>query len=383
MPSFGPMNVEANATSSTTIVVKWGDVPKEHQNGQIEGFKVYYAADSNSPNYKQIPSNSTFTTTLTELRKYVVYRIQVLAYTRLGDGEPSQPAVTVRTHDDVPGAPSNVSFPDVSFTYVRIIWDIPEEPNGEILAYRVTYHLDKENTNSKFSKEFRPSDRTYRFTNMEQEKYYMFSVTAQTRLGWGKTAFALVYTSNNRERPQPPSLPQISRSQIQSTHITFSWTPGRDGFAPLRYYTVQKMENNGPWQSLPERVEPQLTSYTVSGLKPFTLYRFRILATNDIGDSRFSPESSEVRTYPAAPSKGITGLKVVPITTTSVEVYWQPVEEQYWSGDVSTGGYRVSYQPASDFPTALPVTPQEEIMGINVKTIKIIVYIYLISFLFG
>jgi protein sidekick len=43
------MGVEANATSSTTIVVKWGDVPREHQNGQIEGFKVYYGSNPRLP----------------------------------------------------------------------------------------------------------------------------------------------------------------------------------------------------------------------------------------------------------------------------------------------------------------------------------------------
>ena len=129
------------------------------------------------------------------------------------------------------------------------------------------------------------------------------------------------------------------------------------------------MENNGPWQSLPERVDPQLTSYTVSNLKPFTSYRFRIRATNDIGPSPFSPESNEVRTYPAAPSKGVTNLKVVPITTTSVEVYWDPVEEQYWSGDVKTGGYRVTYQLSdySEYPTALQAIPKEEIFGVKVS----------------
>ncbi|XP_063923423.1 protein sidekick isoform X2 [Zophobas morio] len=370
VPSLGPLNVQANATSSTTIVVTWGDVPKEHQNGLIEGYKVYYAAESKSPvQYKLIASNSTFTTTLTELRKFVLYRVQVLAYTRLGDGEPSAPVVSVRTFEDVPGPPSNVSFPDVSVTSARVIWDVPEEPNGEILAYRVTYHINNANVNNKSYKEFPPSDRTFRFTQLESEKYYMFSVTAQTRLGWGKTAHALVFTTNNRDTPQSPSMPQISRSQVQSKQITFSWTPGRDGFAPLRYYTVQKMENNGPWQSLPERVDPQLTSYTVSNLKPFTSYRFRIRATNDIGPSPFSPESNEVRTYPAAPSKGVTNLKVVPITTTSVEVYWDPVEEQYWSGDVKTGGYRVTYQLSdySEYPTALQAIPKEEIFGVKAK----------------
>lgn len=50
--------------------------------------------------YKDIPKNSTFTTTLTELRKYVTYHIQVLAYTRLGDGALSLPPVRVQTFED-------------------------------------------------------------------------------------------------------------------------------------------------------------------------------------------------------------------------------------------------------------------------------------------
>ncbi|KAK6637522.1 hypothetical protein RUM44_007944 [Polyplax serrata] len=365
VPSFGPMNVEANATSSTTIVVRWGEVPKEHQNGIIEGFKVYYAANARAPFlFKNIPSNSTFTTTLTELRKFVVYHVQVMAYTRLGDGTLSTPPIRVQTFEDVPGPPSNVSFPDVSFTTVRIIWDEPYDRNGEILAYRINYHLDTF-SNTNFSREFPPSRRTFTATGLDAEQYYLFSVAAQTRLGWGKTAYALVFTTSNREPPQPPSMPQISRSQVQSETLTFSWTPGRDGFAPLRYYTVQQMESNGPWLSVPERVDPQLTSYTVVGLKPFTTYKFRIQATNDIGPSGWSPESVEIRTLPAAPSKGVSNLRVVPITTTSVRIHWTPVDGMYWSGDQETGGYRVIYQPESDFLTALKATPKEDVLGIK------------------
>ncbi|XP_019697114.1 protein sidekick isoform X2 [Harpegnathos saltator] len=365
VPSLGPANVEANATSSTTIVVRWGDVPVEHQNGQIDGFKVYYGANSRSPfQYKNIPSNTTFTTTLTELRKFVQYHVQVLAYTRLGDGALSVPPVRVQTFEDAPGPPSNVSFPDVSFTTARIIWDTPEDPNGEIFAYKVVFHLNS-NQDRQFSKEFPASDRTFTATGLEPEKYYMFSVTAQTRLGWGKTAYALVFTTNNRERPQAPSMPQVSKSQVQSRQITFSWTPGRDGFAPLRYYTVQQSENSGPFQTIPERVEPTLTSYTANNLKPYTLYQFRIQATNDIGPSEWSTETDQVQTLPAAPSKGVTGLKVVPITTSSVEVHWNMIDQMYWSGDHETGGYRVVYQPVSDFPTALQTTSKEEILGIK------------------
>ncbi|XP_055298306.1 protein sidekick isoform X12 [Sitodiplosis mosellana] len=364
VPSVGPINVEANTTSSTTIVVRWGEVQKEHRNGQIEGYKVFYGAASRGPVlHKTIANNNTYTTTLTELKKFVAYHIQVLAYTRLGDGTLSTPPVRAQTFEDTPGAPSNVSFPDVSLTTARIIWDVPEEPNGEILAYRVTYSING-STNLNYSREFPPHERTFRATNLHSERYYIFSVTAQTRLGWGKTCSVLVYTTNNRERPQAPSSPQISRSQVQAHQITFSWTPGRDGFAPLRYYTVQLRENEGPWISLSERVDPAITSFTATGLKPHTTYQFRIQATNDLGPSAFSRESIEVRTLPAAPSQGVHGLKVVPITTTSVRVQWNSLEHSYWNGDATTGGYRILFQPISDFPTALQATPKQEVMGI-------------------
>ncbi|KAG8231175.1 hypothetical protein J437_LFUL007935, partial [Ladona fulva] len=210
VPSMGPVGVEANATSSTTVVVQWGEVPRRHQNGLIEGFKVVY--------YSTNPRTAL--------------QVHVLAYNRLGDGVPSQPPVSLLTFEDVPGPPSNVSFPDVSLTTARIIWDVPLEPNGRILAYRVSYHLHTDQSLN-FSKEFPPSDRTYRAVELQSERYYSFSVEAQTRLGWGQAAYALVFTTASREPPQPPSAPHISRSQIQSHRITFSWTPGRDGFAPI------------------------------------------------------------------------------------------------------------------------------------------------------
>lgn len=76
----------------------------------------------------------------------------------------------------VPGAPSNVSFPDVSFTSARIIWDVPEEPNGEILAYKVTYQLNNSFTNNKYSKEFLPTDRTFRYRIFDVYSYRAFTL---------------------------------------------------------------------------------------------------------------------------------------------------------------------------------------------------------------
>jgi len=69
--------------------------------------------------FKLIEGNTTRQTTLTELRKFTSYAIRVSALTRAGEGKFSSPAIRERTFEDVPGPPSNVSFPDVSFTTAR------------------------------------------------------------------------------------------------------------------------------------------------------------------------------------------------------------------------------------------------------------------------
>lgn len=67
----------------------------------------------------------------------------------------------------------------------------------------------------------------------------------------------------------------------------------------FRYYTIQQSENSGPFQTIPERVDPSKTTYTANNLKPFTSYKFRIQATNDIGPSEWSGESNQTKTLPA------------------------------------------------------------------------------------
>ncbi|KAF2352237.1 Immunoglobulin I-set [Trinorchestia longiramus] len=344
VPSAGPSNVTAEATSSTTVVVRWSAVDQLHQNGVILGYKVIYAGVKLPTQEKLLLGNTTQAATLTQLRKYHHYSVQVLAYTRLGDGVPAPtPSLAVITFDDVPGVPSSVSFPDVSFTYARIIWDVPEEPNGEITAYSISYHL-ADDPSRNLTVELGPNDRTFKAENLKPESYYMFLARARTRLGWGKVLRAPVYTTNNRQLPTPPSVPTISHSQLASDSVTFSWNPGLDGLAPIRYYTVQVSEENGGWTDIPEQVEYSSTSYTAHSLSPFTSYRFRLQSTNDIGPSGWSPVSEEVRTLPAAPTTPPQDVKVIPITTDSVRVEWSPVFPDAWSGDTVTAGYRVRFR---------------------------------------
>lgn len=64
-------------------------------------FQVFYKArDSNSdPLFQDVDGKDTYNVTLGGLRKFVWYNMQILAYTRMGDGVLSSP-VSGRTDED-------------------------------------------------------------------------------------------------------------------------------------------------------------------------------------------------------------------------------------------------------------------------------------------
>lgn len=53
-----------------------------------------------APNFWTVEGNTSHSVQLSELGKYVLYEIQVLAFTRIGDGRSSSPPILERTLDD-------------------------------------------------------------------------------------------------------------------------------------------------------------------------------------------------------------------------------------------------------------------------------------------
>ncbi|KAK7939768.1 hypothetical protein WMY93_003094 [Mugilogobius chulae] len=345
VPSSGPTNVSAFATTSSSILVRWGEVPEPDRNGLILGYKVVYKEkDSDmAPNFWTVEGNTSHSVQLSGLGKYVLYEIQVVAFTRIGDGRSSQPPILERTLDDVPGPPVGILFPEVRTTSVRLIWQPPAQPNGIILAYQITYRRNSSNSNTATVDVLSPSARQYTATGLKPETVYVFRLTAQTRKGWGEAAEALVVTTEKRARPQPTSRPVVPQQNVQARKVLLSWEPGSDGLSPVRYYTVQYRElPDSNWTVHSASVSHETNSYIVDRLKPFTSYQFRVKATNDIGDSEYSQESEAITTLQDVPDKPPTILAVTPHTTTSVLVRWKPPTEDHINGVLL--GFRVRYR---------------------------------------
>uniref|UniRef100_A0A803W335 Sidekick cell adhesion molecule 2 n=1 Tax=Ficedula albicollis TaxID=59894 RepID=A0A803W335_FICAL len=333
VPSSGPSNVSAVASSSSSLLVRWGDIPEADCNGLILGYKV---SSCPCPAHGSA-GNASRSAQLTGLAKYTLYEIRVLAFTRIGDGVPSRPPVLERTLDDVPGPPVGLLFPEVRTTLVRLIWQPPAAPNGVILgrwgASRAGPHTSLPP----------PSARQFTATGLQPEATYLFRVTAQTRKGWGEAAEALVVTTEKRARPQPPGKPLAQQEEVRARSVLLSWEPGSDGLSPVRYYTVQSRQlPDGDWALHSAPVSHNATAFVVDRLKPFTSYKFRVKATNDIGDSEYSEESESLTTLQAAPEEAPTILSITPHTTTSVLIRWQPPAEDKINGILL--GFRLRYR---------------------------------------
>ncbi|XP_061232916.1 protein sidekick-2 [Neopsephotus bourkii] len=345
VPSSGPSNVSVVATSSSSMLVRWSDIPEADCNGHILGYKVMYKEkDSDSrARFWLAEGNASRSAQLTGLGKYRLYEIRVLAFTRIGDGAPSRPPVLERTLDDVPGPPVGILFPEVRTTLVRLIWQPPAEPNGIILGYQVSHSLNTTAPSAAAMEVLEPSARQYTATGLQPEATYLFRITAQTRKGWGEAAEALVVTTEKRARPQPPGKPLAQQEEVRARSVLLSWQPGSDGLSPVRFYTVQSRElPHGDWALHPAPAGRNATAFVVDRLKPFTSYKFRVKATNDIGDSEYSEESESLTTLQAAPEEAPTILSVTPHTTTSVLIRWQPPAEDKINGILL--GFRLRYR---------------------------------------
>ena len=97
-PSAPPSNIRGHHSSSTRIQVEWEEVPQEHRNGDIQGYKVLYH-DADGPKLEKTVNASTRQTSLTDLKASTAYTIKVLAFTSVGDG-PASSGISVTTAED-------------------------------------------------------------------------------------------------------------------------------------------------------------------------------------------------------------------------------------------------------------------------------------------
>jgi len=98
-PNASPSYVQGHNTSSTSILVQWGDVPAADQNGVIMRYTVTYKALPSSSPQTEVVIAPTTQVTLTGLNEYTNYSITVFASTLKGAGNVSEPIIVITDQD--------------------------------------------------------------------------------------------------------------------------------------------------------------------------------------------------------------------------------------------------------------------------------------------
>ncbi|XP_025778949.1 protein sidekick-1 [Puma concolor] len=380
VPSAAPENVSAEAVSSTQILLTWASVPEQDQNGLILGYKILFRAKELDPEPRShvVRGNHTQSALLTGLRKFVLYELQVLAFTRIGNGVPSSPLLLERTKDDAPGPPVRLVFPEVRLTSVRIVWQPPEEPNGIILA--------AENEEPGVVLGFKPGsgppdirDVTCRVkaaaaaegslglraaSGVSQDVCARGQLSARSGYGrWESVCEGVMSTPYSLSGDVPPT-PLIShRERLTGVGAACLADYEREHKEKLSHLHGEIADGGGPVAAR-DPLEPEAASrhfclghQELSGgrrplcnpkrteqgrLRPFTSYKLRLKATNDIGDSDFSAETDAVTTLQDVPGEPPSSVSVTPHTTSSVLIQWQPPRDESLNGLLQ--GYRIYYR---------------------------------------
>ena len=92
-PARPPDNVETEVVSSTSIMVRWDEVPPIDQNGVITDYEVQYIPLEifGGAIGMQLFNTTDMFYLLEDLEEYVNYTISVRAYTSVGPGPYSDP----------------------------------------------------------------------------------------------------------------------------------------------------------------------------------------------------------------------------------------------------------------------------------------------------
>ncbi|XP_043495194.1 Down syndrome cell adhesion molecule-like protein Dscam2 isoform X2 [Polistes fuscatus] len=202
VPSKPPEDVRCAALTSQSLQVSWQPPSNTHSNGIIQGYKLNYEpilSDTwRGVNEMEVRKTSALTIVLTDLRKYTNYTIQVLAYTRVGDGIPTT-VTYCQTEEDVPGSPADIKVVVSSPQALFISWLPPLEPNGIITKYNLYTRVVDGQGELNHGKRNLPATNThFEATGLQQHVEYQFWVTGITRVGEGQSSKVAAQVPTNR-----------------------------------------------------------------------------------------------------------------------------------------------------------------------------------------
>ncbi|XP_051843448.1 receptor-type tyrosine-protein phosphatase delta isoform X11 [Antechinus flavipes] len=309
-PPGTPVVTESTATS---ITLTWDSGNPE----PVSYYIIQHKPKNSEEAYKEIDGVATTRYSVAGLSPYSDYEFRVVAVNNIGRGPPSEPVLTQTSEQAPSSAPRDVQARMLSSTTILVQWKEPEEPNGQIQGYRVYYTMDPSQHVNNWMKHNVADSQITTIGNLVPQKTYSVKVLAFTSIGDGPLSSDIQVITQTGVPGQPLNFKAEPESE---TSILLSWTPPRSDTI-ASYELVYNDGDHGEEQRI--TIEPS-TSYRLQGLKPNSLYYFRLAARSPQGLGASTTEIS-ARTMQSMFAKN---FHVKAVMKTSVLLSWE-IPENY------------------------------------------------------
>ncbi|XP_036002411.1 receptor-type tyrosine-protein phosphatase delta isoform X7 [Fundulus heteroclitus] len=338
-----PVVTERTATS---ITLTWDSGNPEPVSYYIIQHKSKYSDDL----YKEIDGVATTRYSVGGLSPYSDYEFMVVAVNNIGRGPPSE-SIEAKTAEQAPStAPRQVRGHMMSATTAVIQWDEPEEPNGQIMGYRVYYTMDSSQHVNLWEKQIVRGSNFVTIQGLIPNKTYFIKVLAYTSVGDGPLSPELQIIAKTGVPSQPTDFKGEAKSE---TSILLSWNaPAQTGLENqvTGYELMYRKKDDKEEKRI--SFEPT-TTYLLKELKPFTTYTFRLAARSKHGVGAYTSDiSAETpQTLPSGPPRKV---EVEAVNSSSIKVIWRSPVPTKQHGQIR--GYQVHYvRMVNGEPTGQPV----------------------------
>ncbi|XP_077428209.1 receptor-type tyrosine-protein phosphatase delta-like isoform X19 [Vanacampus margaritifer] len=277
-----PVVTERTATS---ITLTWDSGNPE----PVSYYVIQHRSKGSEDPYKEIDGIATTRYSVGGLSPYSHYDFRVAAVNTIGQG-PSSEVVEARTAEQAPSSPPRqVRGRMLSTTTAIIHWDEPEEPNGQVVGYRVYYTSDNTLPVNQWEKQMVRSANFITIQSLTPNKTYYIRVLAFTSVGDGPLSEDLQIIAKTGVPSQPSEFKGEAKSE---TSILLSWVAPPQG-GPDNQITGYELVYRRADDTEEKKVsfEPT-TSYLLKNLKPFSAYTFQLAARSKHGIGAYTNEIS-------------------------------------------------------------------------------------------
>ena len=298
-----PEALTATAASSSQINLAWTDTANNES-----GFAIERCSGPGCTNFAEISRTVANAATYSDpgLVAQTVYRYRVLAFNATGSSKYSNTAEATTASvapppppppPQPPSAPGNLTASAISHSQINL-------GRGDNSGNEDGFRLQRcaGSGCSNFSEIAAPVANVTAYSDSALAAQTVFRYRVLAFNAVGNSSFSNIAETTTSAAPppppQPPSAPgNLTASAISHSQINLGWS---DNSGNEDSFRLQRCTGSGCSNFL-EIAAPgaNVTTYSDSGLTPQTLYRYRVLAFNAVGDSSFS-NIAETST-PAAP----------------------------------------------------------------------------------